>query len=237
MQLLDDGGYAIDDRVEIPGDGSDYFVFTSGWLMEILEVEDGEFYFVSDGHDVKPASSRFGIFYSPFTITRPFVRSFKANVRGVGSHSTVSGLPAGPYIFETDFDGQFLKASDAVDVIAASRNRRSIETNTKPSQLSVKIKGLIDDNYLAFPSMSRIADRLEVSPEHLSRQFKRDFGLSPSSYLNKLRVADATFRLSIGEPIIEISQDVGYNDLSRFYKQFRKTTKTSPAACRATLTE
>jgi AraC-like DNA-binding protein len=50
-----------------------------------------------------------------------------------------------------------------------------------------------------------------------------------------LRVADATFRLSKGEPIIEISQDVGYNDLSRFYKQFRKSTNTSPGACRDTM--
>jgi len=29
--------------------------------------------------------------------------------------------------------------------------------------------------------------------------------------------------------------DVGYNDLSRFYKQFRKKTQTSPGECRETL--
>jgi AraC-like DNA-binding protein len=37
--------------------------------------------------------------------------------------------------------------------------------------------------------------------------------------------------LARGEEIISVSQEVGYNDLSRFYKQFRKTTKTSPGAC------
>ena len=76
------------------------------------------------------------------------------------------------------------------------------------------------------------ADRLKVSHEHLSRQFKKDYGLTPSAYLHKLRVAEATSRLSKGEEIIDISLDVGYNDLSRFYKQFRKATRTSPAVCR-----
>ena len=59
--------------------------------------------------------------------------------------------------------------------------------------------------------------------------------MSPSAYLHHLRVAEATFRLAVGEPIIEISMDVGYNDLSRFYKQFHKVTKTSPAVCRSML--
>jgi AraC-like DNA-binding protein len=45
-------------------------------------------------------------------------------------------------------------------------------------------------------------------------------------------MADTPLRLARGEPIIEVSAEVGYNDLSRFYKQFRKKTKTSPAACR-----
>ena len=30
----------------------------------------------------------------------------------------------------------------------------------------------------------------------------------------------------------QVYGEVGYNDLSRFYKQFRKATRTSPAACR-----
>jgi AraC-like DNA-binding protein len=120
-------------------------------------------------------------------------------------------------------------------VIDEASNRRTIEVNTKPSLVTIKAKRLIDENYLVFPSISRIAGRLNVSPEHLSRTFKQDLGLTPSQYLRKLRVADATFRLSQGEQIIDISHDVGYNDLSRFYKQFRKTTNTSPGACRETL--
>ena len=52
----------------------------------------------------------------------------------------------------------------------------------------------------------------------------------------RLRIADATFRLSQGEQIIRVSGDVGYNDLSRFYKQFRLSTRQSPKYCQAKLT-
>lgn len=235
MQLLDDGGYVIDDRIEIPGEGSDFFVFIRGWLLEIIDAEEGDFFFVADGEDVRPGPKRFGVFYPSFSITRSRIRSFKGTVRGVGSVKQLDELPRTPFIFETDFDERFTASSQAREVLDRAKNRRTIEVNTKPSLITIKAKRLIDENYLAFPSISRIAGRLKVSPEHVSRQFKLDLGLTPSQYLRKLRVADATFRLSKGEPIIEISQDVGYNDLSRFYKQFRKSTNTSPGACRDTM--
>ena len=237
MQLLDDGGYAIDDRIEIPGEGSDHFIFTSGWLLEIIDSDEGDFYFISDGKEVRPESKRFGVFYPSFSITRSCIRSFKGSVRGIGAVEPVDGLPHEPFIFETEYTGKFAQSRQALDVLARAANRKTIELNTKPSLVTIKAKRLIDENYLAFPSISRIAARLKVSPEHLSRTFRSDLGLTPSQYLRKLRVADATLRLSKGEQIIDVSHDVGYNDLSRFYKQFRKTTKTSPGACRETLTK
>ena len=235
MQLLSDGSYSIGDAVLVESEGVSPFVFCAGWLLEILKIESGEFYFLRDGEPVRPASKRFGIFYPPFTIVRSYVRDLKGNNRGVGAIDLVPGLPAGPVIFETAFWKPFTSAEQAVDVIKGGRNIQSIEPNTNPSLLSVRAKRLIDDNYLVFPSIARVAERLKISHAHLSRQFKRDFEMSPSEYLHHLRVADATFRLSLGEPIIDISQEVGYNDLSRFYKQFRKKTTTSPANCRTIL--
>jgi AraC-like DNA-binding protein len=105
---------------------------------------------------------------------------------------------------------------------------QSIGVNSNPSLLSLRVKRMIDENYLIFPSIARIAERLKVSHSHLSRQFKRDVEMGPSEYLHHLRVAEATFRLATGEEIIDIAYEIGYNDLSRFYKQFRKNTKTSP---------
>ena len=235
MQILTDGSYAINDTVSIDAEGISPFVFCAAWLLEILEVESGQFYFLRDGEEVRPATNRFGIFYPSFATVRSYVKHFKGKVRGVGTIEQLPGLPNHPVIFETNYKKPFATAAQAGDVIAAGSNVQSIQPYTKPSLLSVRAKRLIDDNYLAFPSIARIAERLKISHAHLSRQFRRDFEMTPSEYLHHLRVADATYRLTLGESIVDISHDVGYNDLSRFYKQFRKNTRTSPANCRTIL--
>jgi AraC-like DNA-binding protein len=232
MQVLNDGGYAISDQVNIPGEGTTDFIFGRGWLLELVEITSGEYFFISDGTEVRPGRRCFGVFYPAFTFVRAFARNMRGSVVGAGSEQQYPGLPRSPFIFETERRSAFTTIGQALNTLERSRNRRPIDVCTKPSLLSLNAKRLIDENYLIYPSIARIAKKLKISHAHLSRQFRKDYGLSPSGYLHKLRVAEATFRLSRGEDIIEISQDVGYNDLSRFYKQFRKATHTSPAVCR-----
>ncbi|MFL6468148.1 MAG: helix-turn-helix domain-containing protein [Pyrinomonadaceae bacterium] len=235
MQILNDGAYSISDNVDIPGEGISQFVFCGGWLLEIMDIRSGEFYFFRDGEAVRPRTKRFGNFYPPFSIISPYVNYLKGKVQGVGAIGQLDGLPKHPITFETDFRGEFVSAMQASSIISNAKNIRSIEINSDPSLLTLRAKRLIDENYKIYPSISRVAARVRVSHEHLTRQFKRDLQMTPSKYLHHLRVADATFRLSMGEEIVDISQDVGYNDLSRFYKQFRKKTATSPGVCRTIL--
>ncbi len=232
MYVLEDGGYAISDHIDIPGEGATEFIFGRGWLLEIVELTSGEYYFLSDRREVRSARSRFGIFYPRFTFVRAVAQNMKGVMIGVGSDETYPELPNSPFIFETDHRSLFTKVDEALDILRQARDRQAIDVCTNPSHVSRNAKRLIDENYLAYLSIARIAAKLKISHEHLARQFKKDYGLSPSSYLHKLRVAEATYRLSLGEEIVDISLDVGYNDLSRFYKQFRKATRTSPAVCR-----
>jgi AraC-like DNA-binding protein len=236
MQILSDGSYAIEDVVAIEGTGDSSMVFGRGWLLELLEIESGEFYFYRDSKPVRPHGPFFGIFYPPFSFVRSHVNDLKGKVRGVGHTAFLDGLPAQPVMFETSFKGRFTSAADAIGIIAQGKNSQPIEPNSTPSLISIRAKRSIDHAYLSDVSIADVARQLNVSHAHLSRQFRRDFQMTPSEYLHQLRVAEATFRLSIGEPIIDISQDVGYNDLSRFYKQFRKNTRTSPGVCREILT-
>lgn len=235
MQLLSDGSFSLRNTITVNGKGVSPFVIGAGWLLEIVELESGDFYFVSDGVEVYSRVPRFGIFYPPFTIVRMCVNNLKAVMVGIGAHESLNGLPDSPVIFETDFDAPFNTATQATEILNSSSNFQSIEMNSMPSLLSIKAKRLIDENFLIYPSISRVAGRLGVTHSHLSRQFRRDYDMSPSSYLHQLRVAEATFRMATGQPIIDVSMDVGYNDLSRFYKQFHKVTQTSPAVCREML--
>lgn len=236
MELLPDGAYAIGGDISIPGEGMMPFVVGAGWLLEIVELDRGEYFFYRDETEIRPTANRFGIFYPPFAVVKFYVNDMKGSNTGIGGFGQLpSGFPAAPLLFETDFGGPFTSAAQALEVLSLGRDIQSIELNTRSSLLSLKAKKLIDENYAIYPSIARIAARLKVTHEHLSRQFRRDYQMSPSAYLHQVRVAEATFKLSIGEEIAAISHEVGYNDLSRFYKQFRKATKTSPGNCRTLL--
>ena len=57
--------------------------------------------------------------------------------------------------------------AQVLEKVKLAENHQSVEWNPKPSLLSVKTKRLIDENYLSYPSISRIARRLGVTHEHL----------------------------------------------------------------------
>lgn len=67
------------------------------------------------------------------------------------------------------------------------------------------------------------------SKEHVSRTFKKELGVSPSTFLNDLRLERAAVKLSTSmEAVNEIALSLGYENMSYFYKQFKKKYNMSP---------
>lgn len=225
----------FESRLELPGQNGGPFTVGAAWLVEVVTVDSGEICFESNDEKIRPASSRFGIYYSPYSIVRMITRDVRADCSGIGSFVLLPEPPRGPFIFEPEANIALTSVASALPALATARGVQRIDINPNASLLSIRAKRTIDENYRGRISISAIARRLRVSAEHLSRQFKRDFQFSPSKYLHRLRSMEASYKLSTGEPIIEISDDVGYNDLSRFYKQFRKNTNSTPGACRDSL--
>jgi AraC-like DNA-binding protein len=230
--LLADGTYLFEDELEVHGQLSAKVITCTAWLLELYELNAGNVFLISGTKAVRATTKCFGVIYPPFTISQPSVENARGRLVGVAAtESWPAGLTQVPTIFEMTGPELPTGVAQVWEIVRRGENHQSVALNPKPSLLSIKAKRLIDENYQSYPSIARIARRLDVTHEHLSRQFKRDFEMSPSAYLHQLRLADAPLRLARGEQIINVSQDVGYNDLSRFYKQFRKSTQTSPGVC------
>jgi AraC-like DNA-binding protein len=229
--FLPDGAYLFQDELEVHGVLSAKVITCTAWLLELYDLKAGDVFLISGTREIRAGGKCFGVLYPPFTISQPSVENAKGRLVGVASTESVPPGFTVPTMFEMIYTELPTSVAHALEIVRLGANHQSVELNPKPSLLSVKAKTLIDENYLSYPSIARIAKRLGVTHEHLSRQFKRDFEISPSAYVHQLRLADAPLRLARGEEIINVSQDIGYNDLSRFYKQFRKNTKTSPRVC------
>ncbi len=230
--ILTDHLYYFEDHLEVEGFLQANVITATDWLLELLEIEAGTVFFQSGEREVYPDGKSVGVFYPPFTFTRPRFKNIKAHLVGIaGQNELPERFSKHAFIFETDLPEMPENFTRIIKILTSCRNPQLIEANPNASLLSLKTKRLIDENYQIFPSIARIAARLNVSHSHLTRQFKKDFGLPPNNYLHQIRIADASFRLTQGEVITEVSGDVGYNDLSRFYKQFRKSTSKSPGFC------
>lgn len=76
--------------------------------------------------------------------------------------------------------------------------------------------------------VSEIANGAGVSINTLERHFKDFFGLSPSKYIQKKRLANAAKLLSQGKSVTEASNESGFSDYSGFIALFRKTYGITP---------
>ena len=108
MQMQQDGSFSISDSVDIKGEGCSFFVFGAAWLLEILDLTSGEFFFFSDGEPIRPAGRRFGIYYPPFTIIKSCVKDMKGSVAGVGA---VGEPPSGLALMPLDLRNGFQRGA------------------------------------------------------------------------------------------------------------------------------
>lgn len=71
------------------------------------------------------------------------------------------------------------------------------------------------------------------SHEHVCRVSKQVLGMTPSAYVNQIRLDHAADLLRSGDlPIADISEGCGIENLSHFYKLFRARFGTTPRAFR-----
>lgn len=82
-------------------------------------------------------------------------------------------------------------------------------------------------------SLEEIAGKFYVSKEYLSKIFKQEYGVTITDYIVQLRMELAYYHLTESElSIKEISETVGYEDVSYFYRVFRKYFGVAPGEMR-----
>lgn len=81
-------------------------------------------------------------------------------------------------------------------------------------------------------ALMRLANR---TPEYVGRAFKTHLGVTPSQYINRLRLDYASdLLLHTDRTVTEICYDVGFNNLSHFYHLFKARWDCSPLHFRKT---
>jgi len=94
----------------------------------------------------------------------------------------------------------------------------------------------LSENYDKAINLIDIARLYAISPEHLSRKFKKTTGFGFSQYLTLVRVKQAEKLLSSAKiPVTEVASLCGFNDSNYFSTVFKKTAEISPIKYTETL--
>jgi len=131
--------------------------------------------------------------------------------------------------------GQFADLKDAnaarqAFLPALNRIFSVLETGAGVSnRLVARAQAYIDENYHRRISLSSIAERLNVSSNYLSRQFRKDSGETLTAFIQRVRLKHAMLLLAEGgRSISEIAYLVGYQNYRDFYRNFVKYENASP---------
>ncbi len=92
-----------------------------------------------------------------------------------------------------------------------------------------KIAEYINQNYRNIFSIDMLCKEFSFSKNHIINIFKKDFGQTPISYLNTIRISRAEeLLITTSDSIKSISCDCGYRNYSHFYRQFINKNMISP---------
>jgi transcriptional regulator GlxA family with amidase domain len=106
-----------------------------------------------------------------------------------------------------------------------------------PATANPTLRGVLDD-VVARPaadhSVEALSDRAGYSARHLTRVFRRELGLTPGRFVERVRVEAAKARLEYGdEPLGAVARAVGFGSEETLRRAFRRETATTPAGYRS----
>ncbi len=115
------------------------------------------------------------------------------------------------------------------ELVKSSKNAKTL-SGSSVNPYAKKLKTLLDNEFKLNKPLLEYANEIGISKEWLIRYFKKSFGVSPIEYRNKKRMFEAMFLLHVEkDKIIDLSHNMGFNDLKHFNQLFKKTIAVSPS--------
>lgn len=110
------------------------------------------------------------------------------------------------------------------------RNADSCVTADEGNKVIDQAVAYIRENFASDITLSSLAKKFSVSPEHFSRMFKKETGLGFSKYLNSLRLqyAEQLLKSAGGQNITQVAEICGFEDSNYFSKKFKEAYGASP---------
>lgn len=169
-------------------------------------------------------------------VTRQILESFRADVTQiVYSWLAKQEIKAHLLFSEWENGGNYQNSVTGLDgamEYASGLIRQAVRYGkyvNRTASVTEKIRQYIDAHYQEEIRRDALAEMVYLNTDYMSRIFKKEYGISISSYILQKRVEEAKNLLSHSNlPINTVSIYVGYSNFSYFTKMFKENTGYSP---------
>lgn len=204
--------------------------FADFWsLAYALDLPEGLVFLCRHGKLI-PVTGNVGLFIPPFSILDWRLACGQVEWKAVIQFSEPPPLaPKIATLFDLQFELPLTRSGINENIFASIQTGQSVNKEEKVIPLSLKAKQAIDLSFSDSVLMEELCKDLGCTQSSMSRAFKATYGISPVAYRNQLRVYDASVKMLKGESITKAAHDVGFQDLSRFNKQFKVKMRAIPS--------
>ncbi len=129
-----------------------------------------------------------------------------------------------------DFSEEAIRSELRLLIYNMVRNKNALGEAETKNHLIESVVAYVKENFQQDITLSSVARAHFVSPEHLSRTFKKETEFGFNEYLTIIRLRYAEMRLKKrgSESISKIAYDAGFNDSNYFSDKFKKAYGVSP---------
>ena len=121
----------------------------------------------------------------------------------------------------------------ALELLATGSRRFSRrESVGAPPRWLERVRERLHDAFVDPPALSDLAVIAGVHPAHLTRAFRRQYGVSVGAYRRDVRLDWAARQLESDEPLAVIASSAGFADQSHFTRAFKRRFGRTPGCHR-----
>ena len=202
---------------------------------KLIELGKGEYYIQRAGlfQSGKAASEQPSYYFLHLNATFSEDEIDGIPIRGSFSKSAIRTLMEEYNRRYLAHESGFFALNGLMYELLAEIEHSLVPENTR-TLIAKDMQRMISAEFRSPLSLAKIAERYGYSEDYTIRLFKNEFGITPYQYLLKKRLSEAEHLLITSvKSVEEISREVGYNDFSTFYRDFRKRFGMSPTEKRA----
>ena len=134
------------------------------------------------------------------------------------------------YLKGDKYSGSLIKGYMQQLFATVHRNKNYYRNTHIQNPYAQKALRRLAEDYTGDITLQSLSHEFGISPEHLSRLFKKETGLGFSEYLSLLRLkkAEGALKRNSEMSIAEIAFSCGFNDSNYFCEKFKKVYGVSP---------